>query len=143
MLPSTLFTYHTPPPPPPNMTDSAIHMGFNLFMLPVSELREPKEGLCIIHLLGDELLNYISSMDINSTDGHDLLSITFGQVSKKMGDEGIELRDLNKRNSVYIQIQGSNSCYINGIYMYIYAWYAFILAWPIRNILASLCTCFL
>lgn len=48
----------------------------------MSELREPKEGLCILHLLGDELLNYISSMDINCTDSHDLLSVTFSQVTK-------------------------------------------------------------
>ena len=61
----------------------------------MSELRKPKKGLGTVYLLQDKLLHYISSMDIDGTDGHDLLSIALGQVPKEVGDERVQLRDLN------------------------------------------------
>ena len=56
---------------------------------PVSELGEPKEGLCIVHLVRNHLLHHISGMHINGADGHDLLAITFSQFPQQVSDEGI------------------------------------------------------
>lgn len=61
---------------------------------PVSQLAEPDEGLRIFNLLCNHLLNNISGMHIDGTDGHDSLSVSFWEITKEKVDESIELIDL-------------------------------------------------
>lgn len=56
---------------------------------PVSELAEPDEGLGILHLLLNQLGHHVTCMDIDGTDGHDLLAVTFGQLAKQVGDQSV------------------------------------------------------
>ena len=80
---------------------SYIHLC-TLNSIPVSELREPKECLCILYLLSYEFLNHISGVHINSTYSHDLLSVSLSQLSKKVSDKRVQLGHLHIRVIRYI-----------------------------------------
>ena len=49
---------------------------------PVSELAEPGEGLGILHLLLDELLHHVPGMHVDGADGHDPLTVSFGELAQ-------------------------------------------------------------
>ena len=61
---------------------------------PVSELAEPDEGLRVLHLLLDQLGHHVTCMDIDGTDGHDLLAVPLGQLTKQVGDQSVQLGHL-------------------------------------------------
>ena len=52
-----------------------------LVVPPMSELREPSEGLCILDLLRDQLPDHVSIVNLDRTDRHDLLSLARRQFS--------------------------------------------------------------
>ena len=54
--------------------------------VPVSELREPEEGLSTIYLVGYHLLDHISCVDVYGADGHNFLPITLGEIPQQVGD---------------------------------------------------------
>ncbi len=57
----------------------------------VSELGQPGERLRIVHFVCDQLGNNITRVHVNSTDCHNLLSVTMGQITKQHGNQGIQL----------------------------------------------------
>lgn len=62
------------------------------FVVPsVSQLTEPLEGLGIIYLHSYHLGHHISGVDVDGTDGHDLLSISLAQVTHQEADQGVQL----------------------------------------------------
>lgn len=46
------------------------------------------------HLLSNHLGYYVSGVDVNSADGHDLLPIARCELPNQHGDEGVELGHL-------------------------------------------------
>ena len=68
---------------------------FLLLIPAMAQLREPRERLRVLHLLRDELGDDIAVVHLNGTDGHDLLSVAFGELSNQLGDENVELGDLS------------------------------------------------
>lgn len=48
----------------------------------------------LTHLVSDHLSHDISGVYINRTDSHDLLPVTFGQLSDQHSDELVELLNL-------------------------------------------------
>ena len=46
------------------------------------------------NLLQDHLGHHVTSMHINGTDGHDVLTVSLGEVTQQHGDEVVELLDL-------------------------------------------------
>lgn len=61
---------------------------------PVSELRQPGEGLRAVHLGGNQFAHHVTSMHINGTDGHDLLSISRGQLTQQQSNQVVQLLHL-------------------------------------------------
>ena len=47
----------------------------------VPQLAEPGEGLGILSLLLDQLAHHVTSVHIDGTDGHDLLTVATGEVA--------------------------------------------------------------
>ena len=52
----------------------------------VPQLWLPHEGQRALDLVGDELADNVSGVDINGADGHDLLTISLGQGAEQKGD---------------------------------------------------------
>ena len=57
-----------------------------LVVPPVPELRLPHEGQRALDLVGDQLADDVSRVDVDGADGHDLLAVALGQGSQQQGD---------------------------------------------------------
>ena len=79
----------------------------------MSKLREPEKGLRALHLLSNHLLHHIPSMDIDSTDGHDLLSVPLLQLSKQKCYQCIQLYHLPSEK--YMDVVQSNHFCVSGL----------------------------
>lgn len=64
------------------------------YTVPMSQLAKPDEGLRVLHLLCYHLLNNIPSVDINSANGHDPLSVSLREITEQKVDESVQLVDL-------------------------------------------------
>ena len=53
---------------------------------PMSKLRLPHEGQGTLNLVGDQLSNDVSGVDIDGTNCHDLLTVAACQRSQQQGD---------------------------------------------------------
>ena len=61
------------------------------------QLAEPGEGLCILHLLLDQLLHHVPGVDVDGADGHDALAVGLGELAQEEVDERVQLGDLEGR----------------------------------------------
>ena len=60
----------------------------------VTELRHPDEGLGVFSFFGDDDRYHVTSVHVDSADGHDLLAVPRRQVANKHGDQIVQLIDL-------------------------------------------------
>ena len=60
----------------------------------VAELRDPDEGLRVVHLLEDDELHYVARVHVDGADGHDLLAVTSRQVADQHDDQVVQLDHL-------------------------------------------------
>ena len=60
----------------------------------VTELRQPSKGLRAVYLGGNDFTDYVTSVHVNGTDGHDLLTITRCQFANQHGNQSIQLTNL-------------------------------------------------
>jgi len=67
-----------------------------LLVIPaVSQLRQPRERLRVLHLLRDQLADHVAVVNLDRADGHDLLSIAGRQFADQQHDQGVQLRYLS------------------------------------------------
>ena len=60
----------------------------------MSELRLPDEVVTAEHFLEDHLTDHISRVNVNSADGHHLLSLSLGETPQQQGDQFVKSGDL-------------------------------------------------
>ena len=67
-----------------------------LFVPSVAQLGLPQELTAVLDLVRDHLGSDVSGVHINGTDGHNLLTFVFGQISQQQCNQRIQLVDLKK-----------------------------------------------
>ena len=86
-----------------------------LVVPPVPELRLPHEGQRALDLVGDELADDVSRVDVDGADGHDLLAVALGQGPEQQGDLEKGSCFLRSYNYVFlkffIQYRGASAPY--------------------------------
>ena len=60
----------------------------------MSQLAQPGEGLSILNLLSYQFSYHITSMHINGTYCHDLLSVSLTEITKQQCDQSVQLSHL-------------------------------------------------
>lgn len=107
-----------------------VHVAVPAFVIPaMPQLRQPRKGLTVCHLQGHKHLecqaantqqsracfssylliyetgHHITSVHVNSADGHDFLPVPWGQISKQHVDEWVQLCDLADNKWVNLRLK--------------------------------------
>ena len=72
-----------------------VRKAVSLLVIPsVPQLRLPHEGQCALDLVRDQLADDVSRVNVDGTDGHDLLTVAARQSAEQERDQVVELCDL-------------------------------------------------